>query len=61
MKDYAARPIQLDSTMVKYLEDVAKPYSLSDIGKAVRCLVNYARENPDKSKDIFDAIRCTGC
>jgi len=27
--------------------------------KAVRCLVNYARENPDKSKDIFDAIRCT--
>jgi hypothetical protein len=61
MKDYAARPIELDSAMVAYLEDVAKKYSLSDIGKAVRCLVNYARENPDRSNEIFDEVRCMGC
>jgi len=61
MKDYTARPIDLDSEMVAYLETVSKTYALSDIGKAVRCLVNYARENPDKSKDIFDEIRCMGC
>jgi hypothetical protein len=61
MKDYQPRQIELDSTMVEYLEDVAKKYSLSDMGKAVRCLVNYARENPDKSTEIFDEVRCTGC
>jgi len=61
MKDYAARPIQLDSAMVEYLEGVAKQYSLSDMSKAVRCLINYARENPDKGNEIFDEIRCLGC
>jgi hypothetical protein len=61
MKDYAARPIELDSAMVAYLEEVARKHSLSDIGKAVRCLVNYARENPDKSGEIFDEVRCMGC
>ena len=61
MKDYSARPIELDSEMVAYLEDVAKKYDLPDIGKAVRCLVNYARENDAKRDEIFNEIRCTGC
>ena len=61
MKDYTPRSIELDSTMVEYLEDVAKTYALSDVGKAVRCLINYARENPDKGNEIFDEVRCTGC
>ena len=61
MKDYTARPIDLDSAMVEYLEGVAKEYLLSDIGKAVRCLINYARENPDRRDEIFNEIRCLGC
>jgi len=61
MKDYTARPIELDSAMVEYLEEVAKKYSLSDTGKAVRCLINYARENPDRRDEIFDEVRCLGC
>ena len=61
MKDYAPRPIDLDSSMVEYLEEVAKKYSLTDPGKAVRCLINYARENPDKGNEIFDEVRCQGC
>jgi hypothetical protein len=61
MKDYTARPIELDSTMVAYLEEVSKKYSLPDIGKAVRCLINYARENPDRRDEIFDEVRCQGC
>ena len=35
--------------------------SLPDTGKAVRCLINYARENPDKSNEIFDEVRCLEC
>ncbi|HEY7190391.1 MAG TPA: hypothetical protein VH436_27760 [Vicinamibacterales bacterium] len=61
MKDFTPRPIDLDSEMVAYLEDVAKTYGLPDIGKAVRCLVNYARENDAKRDEIFNEIRCTGC
>jgi len=61
MKDYTPRPIELDSSMVQYLEEVTKKYSLSDTGKAVRCLINYARENPDRRDEIFDEVRCLGC
>ena len=32
-----------------------------DLGKAVRCLINYARENPDRHGEIFDEIRCLDC
>jgi len=61
MKDYSARPIELSSDMVAYLEEATKTYSLSDVSKAVRCLINYARENPERGKEIFDEIRCLGC
>jgi len=61
VKDYTARPIELDSAMVEYLEEVAKSYSLSDTGKAVRCLINYARENPDRRDEIFSEVHCLGC
>jgi hypothetical protein len=47
--------------MADYLEEMAKKYSLPDAGKAVRCLINYARENPDKGAEIFDEVRCMGC
>jgi hypothetical protein len=61
MKDFTPQPIELDSSMIEYLKDMAAKYSLPDMGKAVRCLVNYARENPDKSNEIFDEVRCLGC
>ena len=61
MKDYTPQPIELDSEMVAYLEEAAKEYSLPDAGKAVRCLINYARENPEKHAEIFDEVRCVGC
>ena len=61
MKDNTSHPIELNSTMVAYLEEVAKKYQLPDVGKAVRCLVNYSRENPDRADEIFDEVRCVDC
>ena len=61
MKDYTPRPVDLDSSMVEYLEEMTKKYSLSDTGKAVRCLINYARENPAKEAEIFEDVRCLDC
>ena len=61
MKDFTPQPIELDSSMVEYLTEMATKYSLPDLGKAVRCLINYAREHPDKGNEIFDEVRCMGC
>jgi len=47
--------------MVEYLDEVTKAYKLEDAGKAIRCLVNYARENPGKRDEIFGELRCLDC
>jgi hypothetical protein len=61
MKDLTPQTIELESEKVKFLEEMSTKYELADIGKAIRCLVNYARENPDRLDDIFAEIRCLDC
>jgi hypothetical protein len=61
MKDLAPHSIELESDKVKFLDEMTKKYDLADIGKAVRCLVNYARENQDKLDEIFGEVRCLDC
>ena len=47
MKDLAPHTIELESEKMQFLQEIATRYGFADVGKAVRCLVNYARENPD--------------
>jgi hypothetical protein len=61
MKDPRTCSIELESEKVAFLEQVAASYGLPDIGKAIRCLINYARENQDKHDSIFAEIRCLDC
>jgi len=61
MKDQQPQTIELESGKVQFLEEMAAKYGLPDIGKAVRCLVNYARENPERLDEIFDEVRCSDC
>ena len=61
MKDATAYPIELENEKVRFLEEMATKYGLADAGKAVRCLINYARENPDKHREIFEEVRCVDC
>lgn len=61
MKDAQPCPIELESEKVAFLKQMADAYGLPDIGKAVRCLVNYARENPEKQEAIFNEVRCLDC
>ena len=60
MKDAQTLPIDLESGKIEFLEAMATKHGLADAGKAVRCLINYARENPDKRNEIFSEIHCTG-
>jgi hypothetical protein len=61
MKDPKAYPIEMESEKMQFLEAMSAKYGLTDPGKAVRCLINYARENPDKHSDIFAEVRCLDC
>ena len=61
MKDTRACPIELESDKIEFLQQMASSYGLPDVSKAVRCLVNYARENPDKHEEIFGEVRCLNC
>ena len=61
MKDAKAYSIELESEKVQFLEQMASKHGLGDIGKAVRCLVNYARENPGQEQSIFAEVRCLDC
>ena len=61
MSELQNRQVPLKAGMVEFLETVVKTYKLPDSGKAVRCLINYARENPDKCDDIFSEMRCVDC
>jgi hypothetical protein len=61
MSDKTSHPVELKPAMVQFLAEVTKTYQLDDTGKALRCLVNYARENPDKHSEIFGDMRCLDC
>jgi hypothetical protein len=61
MKDTAPVQLDLESAKVQFLEEMVRKYSLADVGKAIRCLINYARENPERLDDIFAEIRCVDC
>jgi hypothetical protein len=61
MKDKVQQTVDLEAEKIAFLQQMAKAYQLSDVGKAMRCLINYARENPDKQNDIFSEVRCLDC
>jgi len=60
-KDARPIPIELEAEKIEFLEQIVQQHGLADVGKAVRCLINYARENADKHAEIFDEIRCADC
>jgi hypothetical protein len=60
-KDAQSYPIDLESEKVAFLQQIADRYQLADMSKAVRCLVNYARDNPERLDDIFREHRCLDC
>ena len=61
MKNATAHPIELESEKLEFLQEMAAKYGLGDAGKVIRCLINYARENPEKQGDIFEEVRCLDC
>lgn len=60
-KDGKHYPIELETEKVEFLEEVVARHGLRDMGKAIRCLVNYARQHPEQHAEMFDEVRCLDC
>lgn len=60
-KDATAFSVDLETEKIEFLQKMAKQFGLLDEGKAIRCLINYAREHSERHAEIFDEVRCLDC
>ena len=61
MKNAVSQAVELEIKKIDFLKEMVETYSLPDIAKAIRCLIDYARDNPDKRQAIFSEVRCLDC
>ncbi len=61
MKDGVSQTVELEKEKIDFLKEMVKAHNLPDAAKAIRCLINYARDNPDKQEAIFAEVRCLDC
>ena len=40
---------------------MVEDHQLGDLGKAIRCLINYSIESEKYEEEIFDTERCINC
>ena len=53
--------LEIKPDQVEYLQAMATKYALPDTGKAMRCLIDFARSEPEQERQIFEVVRCLGC
>jgi hypothetical protein len=61
MSDLQSRDVPLKPGQIEFIETIARTHRLGEPAKAVRCLINYAREHPEKHDEIFAEVRCLDC
>ncbi len=61
MKDKQSYAIEMEPAKAQFLEEMVRQHGLTDMGKAVRCLIDYAREHPEAHDAIFDEVHCVDC
>ena len=53
--------VELRPQQLAYLEQIIAKHGIADVGKAVRVLVDFARDEPDHESLIFNEKRCINC
>ena len=61
MKNAVSQAVELEIKKIDFLKEMVETYSLPDTAKAIRCLIDYARDNPDKRQAILAEVRCLDC
>jgi len=52
--------VSLRDWQFQFLTEMARVHGLPDESKALRCLINYARNETDRRAEIFAEVRCLG-
>ena len=52
---------EINTDSEKLLEQIVEKYDLPDMGKAIRCLIDYAIDDGSLEVDIFKLERCHSC
>ena len=52
---------EMTAEQLAFLDEVVSKYGLPDQGKAIRCLINFARDRNDLADAIFAEMRCMDC
>jgi hypothetical protein len=53
--------IELNLSQHAFLQEMVRQFALPDVDKALRALINFAREQGDQQEAIFSEIRCLDC
>ena len=53
--------LELKAFQVEYLQQMVDQYDLPEMGKAIRCLIDYAIEEEKLEEVIFKWERCHSC
>ena len=61
MSDKQSLTVELSPGQVEYLDGIVEKFALPDRGKAIRCLVNFAREEAGEEERVFGEVRCLDC
>ena len=61
MKDAVSQAVEPGTKKIDFLKEMVEAYGLPNTAKAIRCLIDYARDNPDKREAIFAEVRCLDC
>ena len=60
-KDKETYSLELETDMMEFMEQMTAQYDLPDVSKAMRCLINYARDVDGIQDAIFAEMRCLSC
>jgi hypothetical protein len=61
MSDKQTLTVELTTGQTDYLKAMVTEFALPDEGKAIRCLINFARTEPKQAESIFGQVRCIEC
>ena len=53
--------VELTDMQIEYIDDVVARFMLPDRSKAIRCLVNFTRDEKSEEERVFGEIRCLDC
>jgi hypothetical protein len=61
MKEKQVYSFELEPSKAAFLQQMADNHGLPDAGKALRCLIDYARDHPEAQAEIFAEVHCVDC